>query len=266
MRRGAARLGAVYVDQTARLLRRKLDNSLTKYRPYASERVERPVESFSSRPAVPGRVARTGYRSILLQICDSRPFLLRDGASHSGATARVLSIAGARDQPIARRSGSRRRGMSWTKCCGQQTRMGALTPERVAASAIQQAARHERALQSCLAELGGVDAPTSDLAETARRRAMRHAERAIGLARTAIRVNRDPLAEAVLRVAAGAPRAERAAGGADGAIDGRRGASRCGRLTPPEMSRLTSAVRGAPRSSRIVTIIRFASSTVAAMK
>ena len=78
---------------------------------------------------------------------------------------------------------------------GQQTRMGALTPERVAASAIQQAARHERALQSCLAELGGVDAPTSDLAETARRRAMRHAERAIGLVRTAIRVNRDPMAE-----------------------------------------------------------------------
>ena len=81
---------------------------------------------------------------------------------------------------------------------GQQTRMGALTPERVAASAIQQAARHGRALQSCLAELSGVDAPTSDLAETARRRAMRHAERAIGLTRTAIRVNRDPLAEAFL--------------------------------------------------------------------
>ena len=79
---------------------------------------------------------------------------------------------------------------------GQQTRTSALTPERVAASAIQQAARHERALQACLAELGGVDAPTSDLADTARRRAMRHAERAIGLARTAVRVNRDPVAEA----------------------------------------------------------------------
>ena len=78
---------------------------------------------------------------------------------------------------------------------GQQSRTAALTPERVAASAIQQASRHERALLACLAELGGVDEPTSDLAETARRRAMRHAERAIGLARTAIRVNRDPLAE-----------------------------------------------------------------------
>jgi len=80
---------------------------------------------------------------------------------------------------------------------GQQARTGALTPERVAASAIQQAARHERALQACLAELGGVDVPTRDLAEMARRRAMRHAERAIGLARTAVRVNRDPLAEPI---------------------------------------------------------------------
>lgn len=78
---------------------------------------------------------------------------------------------------------------------GQQAHTGALTPERVAASAIQQAARHERALQACLAELGGGDEPTSDLAETARRRAMRHAERAIGLTRTAVRVNRDRLAE-----------------------------------------------------------------------
>lgn len=77
-----------------------------------------------------------------------------------------------------------------------QVRVGALAPARVAASAIHQAARHERALQACLAELGGVDEPTSDLAEATRRRAMRHAERAIGLTRTAIRVNRDPLAEA----------------------------------------------------------------------
>lgn len=79
---------------------------------------------------------------------------------------------------------------------GNQVRTGALTSERVAASAIQQAARHERALQACLAELSGSDEPTSDLAEATRRRALRHAERAIGLTRTAIRVNRDPLAEA----------------------------------------------------------------------
>ena len=78
---------------------------------------------------------------------------------------------------------------------GQQTRTSVLSPERVAASAIQQAARHERALQACLAELSGVDAPTSDLAETARSRTLRHAGRAIGLVRTAIRVNRDPFAE-----------------------------------------------------------------------
>ena len=79
---------------------------------------------------------------------------------------------------------------------GQQLRTGVLTPERVAASAIQQAARHERALLACLAELDGVDEPTSDLKDSTRGRALRHAERAIGLARTAIRVNRDPLAEA----------------------------------------------------------------------
>jgi len=75
---------------------------------------------------------------------------------------------------------------------------GALTPERVAAGAIQQASRHERALQACLAELRGVDAPTSELADSTRRRAMRHAERAISLTRTAIRLNHDPLAEAFL--------------------------------------------------------------------
>lgn len=75
---------------------------------------------------------------------------------------------------------------------GNPMRMGVLTPERVAESAIHQAARHERALQACLAELGGVDEPTSDLADSTRRRAKRHADRAIGLIRTAIRMNRDP--------------------------------------------------------------------------
>ena len=75
---------------------------------------------------------------------------------------------------------------------------GVLTPARVAASALQQAARHERALQACLAELDGIDEPDGHLAETTRRRASRHAERALGLTRTAIRLNRDPLAEAFL--------------------------------------------------------------------
>ena len=79
---------------------------------------------------------------------------------------------------------------------GQQARTSALTPERVAAGAIQQAARHERALQACLAELSGVDEPAVELANSTWRRAARHAERAVGLARTAVRVNRDPLAEA----------------------------------------------------------------------
>jgi hypothetical protein len=79
---------------------------------------------------------------------------------------------------------------------GEQAATGALTWERVAASAIQQAARHERALEACLAELDGGDAPHDDLAEATHRRAMRHAQRAVGLAKTAARVNRDPLAEA----------------------------------------------------------------------
>jgi hypothetical protein len=77
-----------------------------------------------------------------------------------------------------------------------QTGNSALTPERVATSAIQQAARHERALRACLAELDGRDAPNDDLSDATRQRALRHAHRAISLAKTAIRVNRDPLAGA----------------------------------------------------------------------
>jgi hypothetical protein len=75
---------------------------------------------------------------------------------------------------------------------------GTLTWERVVEGALKQAARHEHALRACLAELGGHDAPTSDLAESTRRRATRHAERAIGLTRTAIRLNRDPMADLFL--------------------------------------------------------------------
>jgi len=80
----------------------------------------------------------------------------------------------------------------------QQSTGNSLTWERVASSAIKQAGRHERALRACLAELGGTDAPTSDLAEETRLRAARHAERALSLTRTAIRLNQDPLAEAFL--------------------------------------------------------------------
>jgi hypothetical protein len=80
----------------------------------------------------------------------------------------------------------------------RQSTGSSLTWERVASSAIKQAARHERALQACLAELDGTEAPSCDLAETTRRRAARHAERALSLTRTAIRLNRDPLAEAFL--------------------------------------------------------------------
>jgi hypothetical protein len=77
----------------------------------------------------------------------------------------------------------------------EQAPAGTLTPARVAESALQQAARHEHALLACLAELEGYDEPAADLIEATSRRAMRHAGRAVGLAKTAIRVNRDPLAE-----------------------------------------------------------------------
>ena len=80
----------------------------------------------------------------------------------------------------------------------QHVTSGGLTWEKVVGGALKQAARHERAIQACLAELGGYDAPTSDLADSTRRRATRHAERAIGLIWTAIRLNRDPLADAFL--------------------------------------------------------------------
>jgi hypothetical protein len=73
-----------------------------------------------------------------------------------------------------------------------------LTPERVIAGALRQAARHEHALRACLAELRGIDEPSGELAASSRRRASRHAERAIGLTRTAIRLNRDPQAEAFM--------------------------------------------------------------------
>jgi hypothetical protein len=81
---------------------------------------------------------------------------------------------------------------------GTEGRAGpvSLTRARVAASAIRQAARHERALLACLAELDGTDEPTSDLADGTRRRARRHAERALSLTRTAVRVNDDRRSEA----------------------------------------------------------------------
>ena len=91
----------------------------------------------------------------------------------------------------------------------QGNQNGSLTWERVVSSALKQAARHDHALRACLAELGGYGEPNSDLTEETRRRAARHADRAISLTRTAIRLNRDPLAEAFL--AALLERHERAA-------------------------------------------------------
>ena len=78
----------------------------------------------------------------------------------------------------------------------EQTQMIGLSAGRVATAAVQQAARHERALLACLSELEGYDTPGDDLVKAVRARASRHAGRAIGLVRTAIRLNPDPLAEA----------------------------------------------------------------------
>lgn len=79
-----------------------------------------------------------------------------------------------------------------------QTQTIGLSAARVATAAVQQAARHERALLACLSELAGYDTPGDELVQAVRRRATRHAGRAVGLVRTAIRINpdHDPLAEA----------------------------------------------------------------------
>lgn len=76
-----------------------------------------------------------------------------------------------------------------------------LTRARVAEGALRQAARHERALHACLAELHGHGAPAGQLTVAMVRRARRHADRAHGLARIAVRLNRDPLAAPALAAA-----------------------------------------------------------------
>jgi hypothetical protein len=76
-----------------------------------------------------------------------------------------------------------------------------LTRARVAAGALRQAARHERALRACLAELDGQAAPADPLTLAMVRRARRHADRACGLARIAAQLNRDPLSAPVLAAA-----------------------------------------------------------------
>ena len=76
-----------------------------------------------------------------------------------------------------------------------------LTRARVAEGALRQAARHERALRACLAELDGYGAPTGSVTLAMVRRARRHADRALGLARIAVRLNCDPLAAPPLAAA-----------------------------------------------------------------
>lgn len=76
-----------------------------------------------------------------------------------------------------------------------------LTRAKVAAGALRQAARHERALWACLAELDGRGAPTGPVTRAMVGRARRHADRACGLARIAARLNRDPLAAPAIAAA-----------------------------------------------------------------
>jgi hypothetical protein len=73
-----------------------------------------------------------------------------------------------------------------------------LTRGRVVASALRQAARHERALLACLTELDGTDAPSPGLVRMTQRRAQRHLERAAGLIKTAMRLNADDTADAFI--------------------------------------------------------------------
>ena len=72
----------------------------------------------------------------------------------------------------------------------------ALTRGRVAMSALQQAARHERAALACLSELEGVDGALPDLVDATRRRLRRHLDRAASLTRTAMRLQADPAVDA----------------------------------------------------------------------
>ncbi len=77
----------------------------------------------------------------------------------------------------------------------------ALSWARVADSALRQAARHEKALDACLTELSGRGEPTPAATVAVLGRARHHASRAIGLAATAVRINRDPSAGAMLAAA-----------------------------------------------------------------
>jgi hypothetical protein len=73
-----------------------------------------------------------------------------------------------------------------------------LTRGRVAASALEQAARHEQAVLACLSELEGTDLPAPGLVRAIRRRAERHLERAGGLTRTAMRLDPDAASSVII--------------------------------------------------------------------
>ena len=78
---------------------------------------------------------------------------------------------------------------------------------RVVRGALRQVARHEHAVEACLAELSGHGTPGLSQVAFMLRRARRHVDRAHGLAAMAARINRDP--EAVASLAACLERQER---------------------------------------------------------
>ena len=141
-------------------------------------------------------LAMVGYSPLLLQMCDLSAGLLRERMVPpvfqialyrlvGGGIARECAASLHRERQFM---GENRR---------DQTQVIGLSAARVAAAAIQQAARHERALLACLSELEGYDdTPSDELVQAVRKRATRHAGRAVGLVRTAIRLNPDPLTEA----------------------------------------------------------------------
>src|SRR4051794_24751711 len=89
-----------------------------------------------------------------------------------GRRSRVVTIAGESPSRPIRPIGPTEEWTAMNHETSQEMTTGMLTWERVVDGALKQAARHERALRACLAELGGYDAPTSDLADSTRLRAI----------------------------------------------------------------------------------------------
>src|SRR5262245_49689553 len=125
------------------------------------------TKRFITHPGGSNPVVHSGHSVLLLHICDIAQVFLRVKGSPSGGRSRVVTIAGGEpgDARLAARACGGE-GTAMNEETGSDMTTGTLTWERVVEGALKQAARHEHALRACLAELGGYDAPTSDLAES----------------------------------------------------------------------------------------------------